>query len=291
MELTLVQRQVITALINLSRQKNEVVKGEDLAEVIGRNPGTIRNQMQSLKALKLVEGVPGPKGGYKPTGSAYEAISIDELEEEAIVCIYRNGILIEDATVSNIDFTCLRHPVLCRAAVKVIGDIHDFYIGDKIQIGPTPVNNLIIRGEVYGRDDTDNVVLCRVNEMVSLPKKPIKEYMSKKILYVDANTTVKEAARVLTEQNIHGAPVKENEKLIGIVTFKDIGRALANGKIRSKVRDIMVKPTISIDGDRPLYEAIKVLDKHKIGRLMVTERGETIGIISKTDILNELAVY
>ena len=291
MELTPVQRQIITALINLSKQKNKVVKGEDIAELIDRNPGTIRNQMQSLKALKLVEGVPGPKGGYKPTGSAYESISIDELEEEAIVCIYRNSILIEDATVSNIDLTCLRHPVFCRASIKVIGDIHDFHIGDKIQIGPTPVNHLMIRGEVYGRDDTDNVLLCNITEMVSLPKKPIKEYMSKKILYVEANATLQEAAHILTEQNIHGAPVKEKEKLIGVITFKDIGRALANGKIKSKVRDLMVKPTISIDGERPLYEAIKVLDKHKIGRLMVTERGEAIGIISKTDILNELAVY
>ncbi len=291
MELTPVQRKIITALINLSRQKNKVVKGEDIAELIDRNPGTIRNQMQSLKALKLVEGVPGPKGGYKPTGSAYESISIDELEDEAIVCIYRNSILIENATISNIDFTCLRHPVLCRASVKVIGDIHDFYIGDKLQIGPTPVNHLIIRGEVYGRDDTDNVLLCNIKEMVSLPKKSIKEYMSKRILYVDANATLQEAALILTEQNIHGAPVKEKEKLIGVITFKDIGRALANGKIRSKVRDVMVKPTISIDGERPLYEAIKILDKYKIGRLMVTERGDAIGIISKTDILNELAVY
>ncbi len=291
MELTPIQKHIITTLINLSRQKNEVVKGEDVAEVIGRSPGTVRNQMQSMKALKLVEGVPGPKGGYKPTGNAYEAINVDRLDEEAIVCIYRNGILIEGATVSNIDFTCLRHPVLCRAAVKVIGDTHDFRIGDKIQVGPTPVNNLIIRGEVYGRDDTDNVVLCNINEMVTLPKKPIKEYMSQKILYVEANATLQEAALILTEQNIHGAPVKENEIFIGIVTFKDIGRALADGKIRSKVRDVMVKSPISIDGNRPLYEAIKVLDKYKVGRLLVTEGEEAIGIISKTDILNELAVY
>ncbi|MFC1787164.1 CBS domain-containing protein [Halobacteriota archaeon] len=291
MELTPIQRKIITALINLSRQKNKVVKGEDIAELIDRNPGTIRNQMQSLKALELVEGVPGPKGGYKPTGSAYEAISIDGLEEEAIVCIYRNSILIEDATVSNIDFTCLRHPILCHTSVKVIGDIHDFNIGDKIQIGPTPVNHLIIRGELYGRDDTDNVLLCNIHEMISLPKKRIKEYMSKRIHYVDANATLQEAALVLTEQNIHGAPVKDKEKLIGVITFKDIGRALANGKIRSKVRDVMVKPTISIDGDRSLCEAIKILDKYQIGRLMVTEKGDVIGIISKTDILNELAVY
>ncbi|HIH36568.1 MAG TPA: CBS domain-containing protein [Methanocellales archaeon] len=291
MELTPVQKQIITALINLSRKKNEVVKCEDIAEVIGRSPGTIRNQMQSLKVLELVEGVPGPKGGYKPTGNAYEALNIDKLDEETIVCIYRNGILVEDTTVSNIDFTSLRHPILCRAAVTVLGDTHDFHTGDKIRIGPTPVNNLVIKGEVYGRDDTDNVVLCDIKEMISLPKNPIKEYMSKKILYVEANATLQEAALILTEQNIHGAPVKENGKVVGVVTFKDIGRALADGKIRSKVRDVMVKSAISIDGNRPLYEAIKVLDKYKVGLLMVTEGEEAIGIISKTDILNELAVY
>ena len=128
MELTPVQRHIITALINLSRQKNKVVKGEDIAELIDRNPGTIRNQMQSLKALKLVEGVPGPKGGYKPTGSAYEAISIDELEEEVIVCIHRNSILVENATVSNIDLKwpiniCISiSAILCRifTAIMVI---------------------------------------------------------------------------------------------------------------------------------------------------------------------------
>ncbi|MDD2666171.1 MAG: CBS domain-containing protein [Methanocellales archaeon] len=291
MELTPVQKQIITALINLSRKKNEVIKGEDIAKVIGRSPGTVRNQMQSMKALELVEGIPGPKGGYKPTGNAYEAINLDKLDKEAIVCIYRNGILIEGATVSNIDFISLRHPILCRAAVKVLGDTHDFHMGDKLQVGPTPVNNLIIRGEVYGRDDTDNVVLCNINEMVSLPKKPIKEYMSKEILYVEANATLQEAALILTERNIHGAPVKENEKAIGVVTFRDIGRALAEGKIKSKVRDVMATSPISIDGNRPLYEAIKVLDKHKVGLLMVTEGEEAIGIISKTDILNELAVY
>ena len=63
MELTPVQRDVLTALINLHRQEGQAIKGEEIAELVGRNPGTIRNQMQSLRALNLVEGVTGPKGG------------------------------------------------------------------------------------------------------------------------------------------------------------------------------------------------------------------------------------
>ena len=77
MDLTTVQRDILTALINIHRVEGRAVKGEEIAELIDRNPGTIRNQMQSLKALNLVEGVPGPKGGYKATGAAYEALNIE----------------------------------------------------------------------------------------------------------------------------------------------------------------------------------------------------------------------
>lgn len=75
-ELTSSQKSILTALINLYGEQEDAVKGEAIAEEVDRNPGTIRNQMQSLKALQLVEGVPGPKGGYKPTSNAYEALDI-----------------------------------------------------------------------------------------------------------------------------------------------------------------------------------------------------------------------
>ncbi|MDD1748495.1 MAG: hypothetical protein LUO89_01335, partial [Methanothrix sp.] len=54
MDLTPVQRDILTALINIHRVEGRAVKGEEIAELIDRNPGTIRNQMQSLKALNLV---------------------------------------------------------------------------------------------------------------------------------------------------------------------------------------------------------------------------------------------
>jgi hypothetical protein len=53
----------------------------------------------------------------------------------------------------------------------------------------------------------------------------------------------------------------------------------------------MTKDVISLDGDLSLNDAIKVLNKHKIGRLVVTEKGKPLGLITRTDILSELAVY
>ena len=291
MELTPIQKEILTALINLYRLKKQAVKGEDIADIIKRNPGTVRNQMQSLKALGLVEGVPGPKGGYKATGATYRALSLSEMEKETTVQLRRNDELVENATAAEISFTTVRHPDLCNATVHVIGDIRKFDVGDTITIGPTPVNKLVMRGSVIGRDDTGNSVLFVIQEMVSLPKKPVKNYIKGQPITIPATATIQEASRILVKNNIHGAPVKDKDRIAGIVTLTDIGKTLADGKTSLKIKDIMTKDIISVDGEMPLYEVIRVFNKEKVGRLMVQVNGVLVGLISKTDILSKLAVY
>jgi predicted transcriptional regulator len=291
MELTPIQKEILTALINLYRTRKHAIKGEDIAQVIERNPGTVRNQMQSLKALGLVEGVPGPKGGYKATGSTYRALSLSDMDKEMNVPLKRNDELIENATVAEISFTTVRHPDLCNATIHVIGDIRKFEVGDSLMIGPTPVNHMVIRGSVIGRDDTQNTILFVIQEMVSLPKKPVKSYIHENPILIPASATIQEASRILVTNNIHGAPVKDKDGIVGIVTLTDIGKTLAEGKTSLKIKEIMTKDIISIDGNMPLYEVVRVFNKEKVGRLMVKVNGELVGLISKTDILTKLAVY
>ena len=71
MDLSLIQKDILITLITLYHRQSRSIKGEEIADMIQRNPGTVRNQMQSLKAIGLVDGVPGPKGGYIPTELAY----------------------------------------------------------------------------------------------------------------------------------------------------------------------------------------------------------------------------
>ena len=95
--LTSVQKEILQTLINLYQSSNgKSIKGEDIAEVMNRNPGTIRNQMQSLRSLGLVKGVPGPRGGYKPTIEAYHSLNINVSDNDSIVPIFKNGQKVED---------------------------------------------------------------------------------------------------------------------------------------------------------------------------------------------------
>ena len=164
-ELTPSQKRILSALVNLHRQAEDAVKGEDIAGEVDRNPGTIRNQMQSLKALQLVEGVPGPKGGYKPTAGAYRALELDRMDQPADVELTRNGDAIEGINVDGIDLTSVHHPELCRAEISVQGSVRDFHEGDSVVVGPTPLSRLRVEGTLEGKDDTNNVLILTIDDM------------------------------------------------------------------------------------------------------------------------------
>ena len=136
-ELTSSQKTILRALVDLYTQQESAVKGEEIADEVDRNPGTIRNQMQSLKALQLVEGVPGPKGGYKPTSRAFEALEVEQLDRPAEVRVLLNGDEVENVNVQEIDLTNVFHPDLCRAEIEIRGSLKDFHEGDSVTVGPT----------------------------------------------------------------------------------------------------------------------------------------------------------
>ncbi|UHQ98076.1 Rrf2 family transcriptional regulator (plasmid) [Natrinema zhouii] len=166
-ELTPSQKKILRALTNLSAQSESTIKGKDIAEQVNRNPGTIRNQMQSLKALQLVEGVPGPKGGYKPTAGAYEALEIQQLSNPASISILHEGQKIKDIVVEEIALSSVHDPELCRAEVHLQGGINEISEDDSITVGPTPLSKLIIEGRVDGIDDTHNILILRIENMVA----------------------------------------------------------------------------------------------------------------------------
>ncbi|MFB6283903.1 MAG: Rrf2 family transcriptional regulator [Halobacteria archaeon] len=159
------QKQILTALVDLFKQNDDVVKGKQIAERIDRNPGTIRNQMQSLKALQLVEGIPGPKGGYKPTAEAYESLDIELMDEPASVPLERNGEKVEDLNVTEIGLTSVHHPSLCRAEIYLQGDVGIFDEEDEVKVGPTPISRLVVEGTVDGKDDMKNILVCKIDDM------------------------------------------------------------------------------------------------------------------------------
>jgi predicted transcriptional regulator len=286
MDLSQIQKEILITLITLYHQTSTAIKGEDIAEVLKRNPGTVRNQMQALKALGLVDGVPGPKGGYNPTSLAYKELNMVNYEQEANVPLSYHGDIIKGVRVSEIDLTTLCHPDVCHALIKLIGSVKLFQIGDEITIGPTPVNKLFVTGEIIGKDEVQQSLLLSISEMISLPKKPVKHYMTSPLITISRTATLGDAIRIFARHHIHGAPIVEGDQLEGIVTLTDVAKAIDRGlPLTAPINEVATKDVIEVDANTRLFEVIRRYKEKKIGRLVVMENGKPVGILTHSDII------
>lgn len=116
----------------------------------------------------------------------------------------------------------------------------------------------------------------------------VEQAMHKGAEWVPPGTTAVELARLMREYDIGALPVGENDKLIGMVTDRDIVcRCLAAGKnpAETTARDIMTRGIVYCRTDDSLDDAIRVMEEKKIRRLPVINSGKRmVGILSLGDI-------
>jgi CBS domain-containing protein len=113
-----------------------------------------------------------------------------------------------------------------------------------------------------------------------------KEIMTRDIITVAPELTIRKLAMTLVKNQISGAPVTgKNGKIVGIVSEADI--VAKKGK---DVKAIMSKKVISVVEDTPVEEIAQLMTKHKIKRLPVMNGGKVVGIISRADIVNAIAM-
>jgi len=55
--------------------------------------------------------------------------------------------------------------------------------------------------------------------------------------------------------------------------------------------DIMSKPLMTINGNMPIINAIRIMEKNKVRRLLVIEKGKIVGIVTQRDLLRALAFH
>lgn len=160
-ELTNLQRQIVTVLANKYQQTGTPVKSQDLADALDRTTGTIRNNMQGLKDIGVVEGVPGRTGGYEPTETAFESLGREPFEETATVTLSKDFEQLT-VTVDRITFPNITHPESCSAHVHCQQSVDQVGISDPVIVGPTPQSNLVVAGEVENVSETSDSILLDV---------------------------------------------------------------------------------------------------------------------------------
>lgn len=129
----------------------------------------------------------------------------------------------------------------------------------------------------------------------------VKNWMTKKVVTVNEDGSMEEAVRLMKQHNIQMLPVMKGQKLVGIVTDRDIKKASASDATtldvhelyylvsKLKIKNIMTKDPITVPFDYTVEEAAEVLLHNKIsGAPVVDHEGRIIGTIDKEALFNVL---
>jgi CBS domain-containing protein len=119
----------------------------------------------------------------------------------------------------------------------------------------------------------------------------IKDVMTSNPCSIDAEKSVAYAAKMMKEEDVGLAPIVEGDKLIGMLTDRDIAiRVVAEGRNpdQTKVREVASKQVVTIDPQQDLNEALRIMSKHQVRRLPVVEEdGKLVGVVAQADVARE----
>ena len=117
--------------------------------------------------------------------------------------------------------------------------------------------------------------------------KSVRDAMTANPRSIGASASVVEAARLMREQHIGSLPVTEDDRLVGMITDRDITtRVAAESAVpeTTSVGDVYSRDLISVEPNSDLDEALRLMARHQVRRLPVVENDRLVGIVAQADI-------
>jgi CBS domain-containing protein len=116
----------------------------------------------------------------------------------------------------------------------------------------------------------------------------VKEVMHKGAEWASPQTPVTDVARKMRDLDIGAIPVGENDRLIGMVTDRDIAcRGVANGEDAAKLtaRDVMSRGIFYCNDAEDLEDALRIMEQKRVRRLpVINDQKRMVGMLSLGDI-------
>jgi CBS domain-containing protein len=115
----------------------------------------------------------------------------------------------------------------------------------------------------------------------------VKDIMTGAVVSLDSKDSVEKAAELMKEHNIGAVPVCEGDKVIGIITDRDIAlRSVASGNDSKSqsVREIMSSNPVTGTPDMDIQDASRVMSERQIRRLPIVDSENLVGMVSLGDI-------
>ena len=139
-------------------------------------------------------------------------------------------------------------------------------------VNPNAVEQMIVR-----LIDDDQKAAAQISDLMSYP-----------VVTVSPETRMKEVYSVLREKGHMGIPVMDDGRLVGIISRRDFWRAKKTSALNAPVRAFMTRDVVTIKPGRNPMQAASLMIQHDIGRLPVVDKGQVIGIVTRSDTMRYL---
>jgi len=115
----------------------------------------------------------------------------------------------------------------------------------------------------------------------------VKDIMSNNIVSLSSEDSIERAAKMMKQFDVGSIPVCSQEKLVGMVTDRDIIlRSVATGTNgnKQKISEVMTSNPVTGNPDMDVHDAAKIMSQEQIRRLPIVQNNSLVGMVSLGDI-------
>lgn len=118
------------------------------------------------------------------------------------------------------------------------------------------------------------------------PEEPISNVMVRDVITVSPGTTLRDAGRKLHEKRIHRVlVVDESGTLAGVLSTRDVMRAIAQDRIDRPLSDVMSKPVVTVEARDAIGFTLDLLTRNRVHGVVVMDRGAPVGAFTQAEAL------
>jgi CBS domain-containing protein len=118
----------------------------------------------------------------------------------------------------------------------------------------------------------------------------VRDRMTSDVVTIQPGTSVRDAAKTMIQKEKGPLPIVKGDRPVAIVTDRDlVAHVLAEGRDpdSTTVDDVASRDLATIEPDKDVDEARQLMSQRELDRILVTQGGRLVGIISEADIRGE----
>jgi CBS domain-containing protein len=117
--------------------------------------------------------------------------------------------------------------------------------------------------------------------------------IARPIITIEEGASVVEASKVMVKNDRGSIVVTRKGETVGFLTERDVLKSVVAKSLNpalTKVSDVMTSSPITVDKDKPLSEAVDLMNRKGVRRMLVTENGKIVGVFTLRDIVRHMRV-